>query len=227
MTELLRVRNSKSEEEFEVADVEPTATAQRFKKISDKIWSQKPTHNILASHGLETVVDPLVARDLLNGALAEIDTALVLSGADKQVPLPGRWRGDELTVLASELDRPQNVGVITYNWDERNKWRSIERDGEAMIVEVLDGNYYRALDVSLYFRDAAAAPFVLTYEIGRVQERQDQPTWISMNLWHSNYAETGYEGSQLAYESLTLAQEDGILDVIQTIGGIAIDSKKS
>lgn len=222
MAEMLNVRVRDTGEERTIADVEPTESAKLFWQVSNAIWEQRSKTDTFTRFDVASALPMLEARDTLNEVLGGIDEGLVIAGIGKAVKLNG-FRADDQIELAPELlDTPARVHIGTYNWDEQNTWRHVDIAGKSECVMFTDGHKdkYRELNASFGYWDKNRQAVELTYAMQRIQLTQDQPISLSMNIWHSQFAETGYEGSNLKHVPLSVEQELRVLRAFQAIGGI-------
>lgn len=224
MAEMLNVRVMDTGEKRIIPDTEPTQSAQLFWQISDEIWRQKPDTLRLACYAIESQMPPKDARDALNEVLGDIDRDLVVSGTSESVKLTGFRPGEEVELAPELLNNPLESHVGTFNWDQRNTWRYADIDGKKKSVEFTDGHKdrHRELYVGFNYIDGRRQLTQLKYSMQRIQQTQDHTTSVSLSMWHSQFAETGYEGSQLKSAELRTEQEIKLLRVFQAMGGITL-----
>ena len=223
MTKEIRARIHDTSKEIVIEDVEPLASAALFWKISDAIWDQRPGDHMLTSWSVASVLPVEDARNRLNEVLAKIDEELAISGNNTPLGLPGSRAGETIELGPHALSHPSQVHIGTMNWDQQCTFRSVTVDDRRTAATFTDGHTdrLRELYASFSFRQERSA-VNLRYSMQRYQPSQDGPTSLSMNIWHSALAESGYEGSQLAYTGIDEAQEMDVLKVFQDIGGIIL-----
>ena len=229
MAEMLNVRVVATGKEYSIPDVEPVESARLFLQISDEIWRQKSEelHERLrvSAFALDSALPAPEAKDALNEVLGTIDEGLVISGIEKAIKLRGPW-DEEVELTPELLNNPDRAHVGTFNWDERNTGCHIEIDGKREFATFTDGHldYSRELYAGFEYTDEGNHAVQLTYGITRSQRTQDQTTSLYMNIWHGNFAETGYEGSILKHVPLSVEQELSLLRVFQALGGITLEA---
>lgn len=225
MAEMLNVRVMDTGEERAIPDVEPVESAKLFWQISDGIWQQRPENLSLTFHAVDSVMSVLEARDTLNEVIGGISKKLLVSGVNKTIKLYGH-RDEEVELTPKLLDSPISSCVGTFNWDERNTSRYTEIDGKMEVIAFTDGHQdrHRELYAGLWFKDEDDQHVDLTYSMQRIQYKQDRPTSLTMSIWYSRFAETGYEGNHLKHVPLSIEQELRVLRAFQAIGGITLDA---
>lgn len=232
MTEMLDVKVMGTEQELKVPAVEPVESARLFWGISDGLWStRRPEESALSSYGRTSVKPTLEARDMLNEVLGDIDEGLVVSGAGKALKLGERhWRDDkEGAELSSEiLATPLSATIGTFNWDVNNTFRYADVEGKKTAVQFLDGHNdrYRELFATFHFRDGDH-DVALTYSTQRMEQYQDQAVSLNMKVWHSDYAESGYEGEGQKHVPMTVEQELKVLGVFHAMSGVELEESKA
>lgn len=218
MPEVYPAKLHDTKERIEVIDPESLPSAIQFKALSDAIWARKLKDDSWSSFAVPSIMRTGAAIERLNSAVREIDEKLVITGISRAIDL-GKVHGvgEPVVLDADTMDQPRYVTVGTFNWDERNTWRAITVDGKPTAAVFTDSHrdYHRELDLSF----ALGANAHATYSIARIQGRQDQPTSLGLNVWHQAFAETGYEGHQLAYVDITPEQELKVIGVMQAITG--------
>jgi len=226
MAEMLNIRVIETDEELTIPDVEPTASAELFWRLSDEIWRQKPEQSRLAFFSVASAIPTVEARDALNEALVEIDEELVVSGIGKAIKIGGFRPDAEVELTPELLDNPAGSQLGTFNWDEHNISRIAYIEGEKKHVVFTDDHKdrHRELYAGFDYRDENNSTVQLTYSMQRIQHAQDHPTSLNMNIWHSRFAETGYEGNHLKSVPLSIEQELSVLKVFQAMGGITLEA---
>ena len=222
MGELLNVRVLSTGEIRTLEDAEPSSSASRFKELSDKIWEKSPKENKLALFAIN-IARPVEARNMLNLTLREIDNELEISGITSEVKVHGARQEEDIIINPNLLNLPYHAEVGTYNWDYDGSWRFEDIDGKIEAVEFTDGHhdYMRELYFGLNFRNDDGI-YSLLYSMQRKQNRQDRNTTLSMTLYDSHHAETGYEGDHLKHVQLSFEQENELLRNFAFLGGIAL-----
>ena len=222
---MLNVRVMETGEELLIPEVEPIESAQLFKTISDRVWAQRNPDSPLSFTRSLSVISPIEARDQINEAVGEIDEHFLIASDDEAFELGTPYPdAEEVIVTKADLKAPNTAALETYNWDDRRDLRWIDRDGERTAVEFTDGHsdYKRELSAKLWFQKDKAQ-MSTSYTIHRDQARQGSTTKLYLGLWHSDFAETGYEGHQLVNAEMTEEQELRVLEVMQKMGGIVLD----
>jgi len=228
VAETLHIRVCDTGEERTIVDAEPLESATLFWQISDAIWQQKPEANVDSFHSVNSALTPNEARDTLNKVFSDIDKELVVSGAKKTLNLRGLSDADFITLTPKILNSPLDTRVGTFNWDWLAVVRQADIDGKHQTIAFTDGHTdcFRELNASFSFL-AEKARVRLTYSMQRLQETQNHPTALAMTIWHSGFAESGYEGSHLAVVDLDTNQELSVLRAFQAIGGVALNGSKA
>ena len=225
MPEKLKVRVIKTGDMRTIDDAVPIKSAAEFWQMSDAIWHQKPPELKLACFSLGAKMPVEKARDTLNEVLAHIDEKLVVSAIDKVMQMEGPHSDDKISFNPGFLASPAAVHIGTYNWDDRNTWRYANVDGVVQGVEFTDGHKdrHRELFASLDFTDKSRSIARLNYSMQRIQMSQDTETSLNMSIWHSDFAETGYEGNHPEAVPLSVAQEIKVIGALQAMSGIVFD----
>lgn len=205
-----------------ITDPDPLESARLFKFVSDRVWG-RDEDNRMSVRYTPSVVPANEALVMLNDVISEIGQHLIVAGGDSDLKLLG-GRNEEVEITQNVLATPEDASLETFNWDEQWTYRPITVDGERTFAQFTDGHfdYARELAAGFHFRPAGEA-LVVRYVMQRYQYGQDSTTELYTHVWHSRFAETGYEGNALDSQELTEAQEIAVLNVFAHIGGIATE----
>lgn len=222
MAEMLNVRDLATGERLTIPDAEPLESISLYKTISDKIWEQSGNTDF-AEATVRTVISPLETQDAINEVVGNMGKRFVLSGINKSLKLTGPRREDKIKLSAEYLNVPYSAFIGTFKWDRRLDTRTVMVDKKWKTYEFTDGHldFHRDLFAQLVFRDKNFCT-ILTWSAQRLQPYQDRLTSLSLNAWHDDFAESGYEGTYLVNKKLSVVQEIEFLKMIRTIGGLSV-----
>lgn len=225
---MLNVELIESGTRMAVPDVEPLPSASLYLDISNELWKRKKEANILSFVRFESAVPALQARMEMNEALEAIAPQLALDGLKRAVSLNDPYSNEAVRFEPDFFNAPSYAGVETFNWDYSGKYRRMEIDGIVEAVEFTDGHldYQRELGAQFHYEKDGKLVSV-SHSIDRSQSWQDQPATVSTNVWFSEFAETGYEGSVIAHAEMTPEQETAVVQVMRRMAGLAIDAADS
>lgn len=199
MSEKIRARTFDTDEEVEIEESIPLASAVEFKRLSDIIWERYPGH-VHSNHSYAvSILSAQETKDAFNSAVREIDERLILpdtygeSGTDTVDDLLGAYIG-------------------TANWDKYTTTRWMLTDGRLEGFKLPDGqtDYSRELSMKFHFGRSA----VFRYAMHREQAHQGQGTAMNVSVWHTSRATQGYEGDEMLHLQLTEMQESRILEMM-------------
>lgn len=226
--EMLNVELIESGKRMTVPDVKPLPSASLYLDTSNELWRRKNQANMLSLVRIESVVPPLQARTEMNGALEAIAPQLALDGLKQAVSLNDPYSNEAVLFEPDFFNAPAYAGVETFNWDYSGKYRRMEIDGVVEAVEFTDGHLDYQRELGAQFHYEQDGKFVsVSHAIHRSQSWQDQPATVSTNVWYSEFAETGYEGSIIAHAEMTVEQEAAVVLAIRRMAGLAIDAAAS
>lgn len=221
MTEILRASDPETGKVYEVPYPDPTLEAAFFKGLSDEVWENG--ERLLIHGSIATEEDPGDVLIELNTFMEGIDKKLVIAGQNKPLDV-GFLAGEERTISAESLQAPKTVWIQTENLDHFNKSKVVVDNGQRVVVDFIDGNqeYYRSLSVMFRFMDEGY-PVTIEYGLHRTQSEQDvfDHAKLSAIVFHPYFSETGYEGHQVFYDSISAGKELQFLNLVKRIGGLA------
>jgi len=199
MSEKIRARTFDTDEEVEIEESMPLASAVEFKRLSDIIWERHPGHAHSNHSYAVSMLSAQETKDAFNIAVQEIDERLIL---------PDTY-GESGTDTIDDL---LAAYIGTANWDKYTTTRWVVADGHLKGFKLPDGqtDYSRELSMKFHFGRNA----VVRYAMHREQAYQGQGTAMNVNIWHNNRVTRGYEGDEMLHLPLTEAQEFRILEMM-------------
>lgn len=225
---MLNVELIESGKRMEVPDVEALPSSSLYLDTSNELWKRKKEANILSFVRVESTMPPLQARMELNKALEAIAPQLALNGLKRAVSLNDPYSNEAVRLEPDFFSTPSYAGVETFNWDYNGKYRRMKIDGVVEAVEFTDGHLDYQRELGAQFHYEKDGKFVsVSHAIHRSQSWQDQLATVSTNVWFSEFAETGYEGSIIAHAEMTPEQETAVVQVMRRMAGLSIDAAAS